>query len=509
MADIEKTIEILQETDSPEEIQKFVEEHLEGLLDYLLLTLYSESQKTSKLAVLDFIKGVITEKQIAQRLCTEKYIFGLRSIRKHSHSKKVPDGVVSLCYEIYADGMKVLLETMPRRVLEIIQSHLTLCYLEQLLKSSDYNPIVEMFPCFFSLSEDNFSFWIKLLAGKDVILIIIKYFHKFQKTQKEIQNLCKFLYLFVSFTGNLFKDSVTLSKTGLHYTHFYKEIEKRTHTLLDTIFTETDGINRFSCLEVINEMIRTVEYLPESVNNLSFLYRYLIHSEILKKIEESEHTPIVTLRVIHLINIITRTIRYKSVEMLNFLKKTELLSHIAVYLYSTTTYGVTNEVCYLLNELIYVDKVFYIDLIIEFSQSVKIHTFKRVIKIYSVSQKKHNAHASITDCITPVIYILYKLYYICLHESTRKHRESRTQPRRFIVIDETTESYKILQELEFLQEEQAYWYITTRVMEHGRRMSMEYSRSLSERHPNAEQFARYFCEYTASILPAYPPWLFQ
>ncbi|KFG26363.1 uncharacterized protein NESG_01484 [Nematocida ausubeli] len=509
MAGIERTIEILQETDSPADIHNFIQTQLDSIVDYVLLEAYTEGPKTTKLGALDFIKNALFQKHMVNSLCTEKYIFGLRSIRKNGHAKKVSDGVVSMCYEIYTDGMKLLLESAPACVLEIISKKTGLCYFEEILKSSDCNGIVEMFPCFFSLSEHNFIQWIKFLSDRNCISLILKFFTRLKKAQKDLQNLSKFLYLFVSFTGNVFRDSAYMNATGRHYSYFYKEIEKRVLPLFDVIFVESDAINRLACLEVLREMIRVIEYIPNNSAILVSLYKYLVHSEILKELAQGNHQPGVAVRIVYLINTISLTVRFKSPHTLSFLRTTNILSHIAEYLHGTSTHTITNEVCLLINELIYVDKIFYIDEIVEFCQAIRLKTFKQVIQIYSTSQKKHSPHASIIDCITPVISILYKLYYICLYESSNRSKEMKTQSRRFVVIDETSKPYRILQELEFLQDEQAYWYITTRVLEHGKRLSLEHSRSLPERLPNSEQFARYFCEYTAAILPAYPPWLFQ
>ncbi|KAI5189893.1 hypothetical protein NEMIN01_0756 [Nematocida minor] len=509
MSEIENSIEILQETDSADDIEQFLANNLEEIIDYVQLASYKEGQKSRKLGTLDFIKGAFSNRSIANRLCTEKYIFGLRNIRKNSHAKKVPDGVAFVCYEIYTETIKMLLDFMPEQVISIIYKHPSLCYFEQLIKSADCNSIVEMFPCFFSLNGAHFERWIQLLTSKSIVSMIFKYFNRPGKPHKDIQNLSKLLYLFVSFTGTVFRDSASMESMGIHYTYFYREIEKRTHPLLDTIFLGTDSINRISCLEVIREMIRTTEFLPADTSVFSFLYRYLTHSEILKEFSKNSHEPHTVVRVIYLINTIAATIRFKSVHTLSFLKSSSFLAHTAMYLHTTTTHTVTNEICALINELIYVDKIFYMEPIIELCQAVKSHTFKRAIQLYSTSQKRHSPHVSVSDCITPVIYILYKLYYICHYESTSRSREAKTLSKRFIVVDETTDSYKILQQLEFLQDESAYWYITTRVVEHERRLSLEYCRALPERQPNAEQFARYFCEYTASVLPAYPPWLFQ
>ncbi|KAH9385715.1 uncharacterized protein NEMAJ01_0611 [Nematocida major] len=506
---IERAIEVLQETDSPADIRRFVENKLGAVIDYIFLISSTSSQKTSRLNTLDFIKGSIFQKSIAPKLCTEKYIFGLRSIRKNAHSKKVSDGIVSLCYEIYADGMKILLECMPEKTLEIIAGHPSMCYIEQLLKSSEYSPIIEMFPCFFSLGESNFCRWIRLLVAKDAISMLLRSLEKLTRAQKGAHNLAKFLYLFVSFTGNVFKDSAHMEATGYHYTHFYSQIEERAEPLLSCIFSGSDSINRLACLEVVREMIRTVEYLPSGKHTLRFLHVYLEGSSVLKSLESSDHTAPATVCILYLINTVSRTVRYKHADMLEFLKKTRFLHHVAVYLHGTSTHSITNEVCLLLNELVYVDKAFYIDLIVEFSRSVKDHTFKKVVQTYAVSQQRHNPHVSVIDCITPVVYILYKLYHMCMYECTKRSKEARQQSTRFVVVDETKEMYKLLQALEFLQDEQAYWYITTRIFEHEKRISLEYGRSLPDRHPNAEQFARYFCDYTASVLPAYPPWLLQ
>ncbi|KAI5167255.1 hypothetical protein NEIRO02_1807 [Nematocida sp. AWRm79] len=509
MADIERTIETLQETDSAVDTHNFIETQLDSVLDYLFLESYTESQKTCKLGVLDFIKTALFQKHVIPKLCTEKYIFGLRNIRKNGYAKKVSDGIMSLCYEIYSDGIKILLENKPEKLLSVIFRHSTLCYFEEILKSSDCNGIVELFPCFFSLSEQNFVTWIKFLASKNSVCMIFRFFMRLKRGQKDLQNLSKFLYLFVSFTGNVFRGSVYMKDTGKHYAHFYNEIEKRVDVLLDTIFVENDAVNRLSCLEVVREMIQVIEYMPEDSNVLPSLYNYLKGSEVLQYLSNGNHSAPACVKVIYLINTVMRTIRFKSSHTLNFMQETNILSHIAMYLYGTATHTITNEICLLLNEMIYVDKVFYINPIADFCQAIRTTSFNQVIQIYSSSQKKHTPHASITDCITPVIYILYKLYYMCLHESTSRSKELKTHSRRFVVIDETTEQYKILQELEFLQEEQAYWYITIRVLEHSKRLSLEYCRALPEKLPNSEQFARYFCEYTASVLPTYPAWLFR
>lgn len=510
MTGIESAVEALQETDTPAEIDHFLENNLECIVDYVQLTTYKEGHKSRKIAILDYLKTILSNRSIAPRLCTEKYVFGLQSIRVHASTKKVPDGIVYMCYEIYSETVKILLEDIPEEFLGIVYRHPNICYIEQLIKSAECNSIVEMLPCFFSLNGNNFEKWIDMLVSKSIISMIFKYFNKPGKPHKDTQNLSKILYLFVSFTGNLFRDSENMKSTHIHYAFFYREIEKRTHCLLNTVFMGSDSINRLSALEVIRCMISANEFLlPNESSFFRFLSRYFIHSDVLKCLIEGDHSPAATVRIIHMINTLSATVRYKSIHTLNFLNASGCLGHIAVYLHSTSTHTVTNEICYFLNELIYVDKVFYIDPIILFCQKVKEYTLKRVVQLYAHSQKKHSPHVSISDCITPVIYILYKLYYLCLYDTTNRNRETKTQSKRFIVIDEGIDSYKILQQLEFLQEEHAYWYITTRVVDHERRISLEYSWSLPERPPNAEQFARYFCEYTASILPAYPPWLFR
>lgn len=510
MCNIERTVELLQEADSEGEIVKFVEESINDILAYVQLADYKEGQKTRRLVTLDYLKAILSKKYLASRLCTEAYVFGLRAIRKNSSIKKVSDGVVFLCYEIYTESVKVLLEMAPEEFLNVIYSHPTLCYLEELVKSSECNSVVEMFPCFFSLSGKNFERWINLLVCKEVVSMLFKYYNKPGKPHKNTQNLSKLLYLFVSFTGNLFLDPENMKNSSVHYAFFYREIEKRTHALLDTAFMGNDSLNRIASLEVIREMIRVNEFLPQNESSFfSFLYRYLAHAEVLRDLKNNVHSSTATVRIVRLINTLSRTIRFKSVYTLGFMESSELLKYLAVYLHSTATHTVTNEICHLLNELIYTDKIFYIQPIIHFCQEIKSLTLKRAVCLYALSQKRHNPHVSISDCITPVIYILYKLYYLCLFDSTNRNREAKGPSKRFVVIDEGADSYKILQQLEFLQEEHSYWYMTTRVVDYERRISLEYCWSFPERSTNAEQFARYFCKYSASVLPAYPGWLFQ
>ncbi|KAI5180750.1 hypothetical protein NEOKW01_1034 [Nematocida sp. AWRm80] len=510
--DIERILEEVQEGDVDPKVELLFKSQIDLVLDYLSFSSYKEGPKARKVATLEGLKTLVLYKHLVECLCTERFIYLLAEIKKNIHSKRISERIIELTYDVYAECTKSLLEHFPDETIQIIISTPGKSYLDIFIRCCDSNYIVDLFPCFFSISGNSFQSWIRYLVSKEVISTVFKALNKSSSAQKDTQSYTKLLYPLVSFTSGIFKKEFVTETTGVYYTYFYQEIVKRMPSLLDIIFIGTDCINRISALEVLKEMIKVTEYLSMDIDPLPFLYRYLKHSEILKQLQNNNQEPLTQIRIIVLLNTISRTIRFKSSALLEFLEETQLMSYSIKYLYTSNIHGITNEICSLLNEMIFVDKIFYVNTLLEICNTIQSLTLYPCIKSFSNSQRKGFPNASLIDCITPMIYTLHKLYEVCLKEATiKKNRTSdwKLSQNRFTIVDETIPSYKILQSLFFLQDESLHWYKSIRILEHKRRVSMGSIKYTPETLPNSEQFARYFCSYILSTLPECSEYLFN
>src|SRR5699024_729464 len=159
------------------------------------------------------------------------------------------------------------------------------------------------------------------------------------------QSFFKILYLFVSFTTNIFKKELH-SCTNISYTYFYNEIETRISYLLDMIFLESDAINRASALEVLREMIKITGYINTN-NTIPFtsLFQYMKQSQALKDLQNMHRNAKSQIRVINMVNIVARTIRFQSAALQDFFTCTNFIPSLIRYLYSCSTFSFSNELC--------------------------------------------------------------------------------------------------------------------------------------------------------------------
>ncbi|OAG31083.1 hypothetical protein NEDG_01857 [Nematocida displodere] len=500
--EIERAIEAINDGDSSISAERLVFDRLEEVIKYIGFIEYKEGPKARKMATIETLKTALVEKSLAKRLCSENYLFLLKAIRHNGYAKKVPEAIIELSYEAYAESLKALLEFNSQDTITTITSS-NECYLDLVLKCSDSHHIIDLFPCFFSLSEEPFLKWITFLISKNFVGSIIKNMNKYKKALKETQNFSKLLYLLVSFTGSLFKRQLRL-EAGTEYMHFYNEIENRSDTLLDTVFIETDAINRVAALETIRELIKTTEFLPPRSEAFSFLFIYVAGSEILKRIKENHHSADTTIKTVILINTIARTIRFKSAALKAFFSATDFPTALIRYAYSTSTHTLTNEVCIFLNELVHTDTAFYLDALVEICKEIHSCSLKQVIQAYASSQKKHAPSAALVDFTTPFVYLIYQLYDICLDVAAAEPTGTTSTLARFTVIDKGVDVYQIIQELSFLSQDLYIWYRFSRIQEHKKRLSLAYATEPIEIYSATEQFARYLCHCTAAVLPDYP-----
>ncbi|KAI5192112.1 hypothetical protein NECID01_1821 [Nematocida sp. AWRm77] len=511
MSDIEKDIEAVHNGESSISGERLVFDRLEEIIQYIEFSQYKEGNKAKRAALMETVKGALCSKLLSKKLCTERYLFLLSNIKIHPRDRKVTEGMLELTYEAYAESVKSLLEFSADQVMEVVLKETTVCYLSLLLRHSESHHIIDLFPCFFSLTGANFQKWIEFLIEKNFVEMIFRSIRKQRKKQGETQNFTKLLYLLVSFTGTIFPRHFPVS-AGIEYMHFYKQIQSKASFLLEIAFgvAEEDAVNRSSALEVIREMIKVRGYLSSNTVSFEFLCKYFITSKTLQELVDSNQSPESQLKVVMFINLLSRTIRYKQLEIQDFLLSSGLSSGLVQYLYTTNTFTVTNEICALLNELVYVDKKFYSPFLLGIIQEVRSQGLTRLVNPFAASQRKHAAHVSLIDYITPAVYILYKLHSLCMHELTTEKENSlepKTSQKRFIVIDQTAPVHQLLEELSFLQEDAMHWYKTTRILEHKKRLSLYYLKELPERLQNSEQFSRYVCDYISSTLPEYSSFL--
>lgn len=510
--DIEKIIEAIQEGESSVSTERLIYDRMENIISYLTLVEYKESSRSRKAAVAETLKNVLLDKHLCKRFCTPRYLFILIETKKNSKAKKISDSVVELIYSIYSDSIKALIEYYPEETLQIITDKNNPCYLDMILRCIDSSQIVNAFLCFFSLPTKHFQKWVHFLITKEFIDMVFKQIQKYKKTGKELQSFFKILYLFVSFTTNIFKKELH-SCTNISYTYFYNEIETRISYLLDMIFLESDAINRASALEVLREMIKITGYINTN-NTIPFtsLFQYLKQSQALKDLQNMHRNAKSQIRVINMVNIVARTIRFQSAALQDFFTCTNFIPSLIRYLYSCSTFSFSNELCGVLNELIHVNRIFYQPALIEIAKEVRSIGFQRLIETFADSKRKHSPNVSILDRVTPFIYILYQLYISCLFESRRQslrqYSSRNTSQRRFIVVEQNKEPCPLLDSLSFFSESSSYWYRTVRLPEYQKRLSLDYIREMPAHIDNLEQFSRYICDYVASSLPVYPHFLF-
>jgi len=509
MDEIEREIEEIQNGESSISIERLVSERIEEVLSYISFSTYKEGQKSRKIGVIETIKGVLTDKSFCKRLCTPRYVFLLAEIRKNTQSKKISEGLLEVSYEAYANGIKSLLEFSPEETLGVIVQARNMCYLEAVLESGDSQHVVDLFPCFFALSGENFHKWIKFLISKNFVDMVFRSLSRQRSMQKETQNFTKLIYLLISFSGTIFKRDFP-ADIGVDYSFFYREIEKRASAILDIVFIDSDAVNRLSALHAIKEMIKVLEYLQKDPNPFHFFFRYVAESQILRALKNSTYLPDTQIKIILLINLISRTVRYKSASLREFFITSKILPDLIRFLYQTTTYTVTNEMCTLINELVHVDRSFYISAILDICEEVQKQSLKKPIESLSTSQKKNGPTSAVLDCVTPVLHILYKLYCACASESNSqntKPTEIKTSQKRFTVIGKESAVYQILQALRFFEEDSMRWYRSTRLQEYEKKTSLEYVRAFPDTASNLDQFSRYFPSYLSSVLPEYPLFL--
>ncbi|KAI5172317.1 hypothetical protein NEFER03_1431 [Nematocida sp. LUAm3] len=500
--DLEQSIEATQEGDSSISSERLIYNQLDIVIDYISFKIYKEGSKSKKISTMDTIKVAFCNKHLCHKLCTEKYLFLLIEARKNSSLKKISETIVETSYEVYAESVKTLLENHPLETINIITESKTFSYIEILLKCSDSPHIIDLFPCFFSLSKEAFQKWIDFLIKIQVVDLIVRYITKYRKTHREVQNLFKLLYLFITFTSNIFRKELIPPKNPTLYMHFYLEIGKHLDLLLDSIFKESDAINRLSALEVLKEMIKTSWCIPRDKRIFPTLTKYFESLQLIKSLQEKICSPLVQIQVITLVNIITRTIRFRSTAVKKFFEETDFLSSLIAYLYVINTHTITNEICALINEFIYTDKEFYLEALIKISRQIKECSYAHPQEVFSDSQKPHRPNAIIQDCVTPVLYIIYQLYSTAVSESTSPEPSKNiSSVRRFTVTNQKSSMYKLIQELSFLQSDEYHWYKTNRVHQHGQRLALMHTGDPHEPIVNQEQIARYICMHILSLFP--------
>lgn len=509
MSAIERDIEAIHNGESAISAERLVFDRLDQIVEYLEFAEYKEGNKNQRIAVMETIKTALASKLLTRKLCTEKYLFLLQNIKKNAHARKVSEGVMELSYEAYAESIKSLLEFAPEQVVEIMLGAKDQCYLELILRNGESQHIIDLFPCFFSLTGATFQKWIDFLIARNFVGLIFRWIKKQKKAHRELHNFTKLLYLLVSFTGTIFSRHFPTGSEA-EYTHFYRQIEQNAAFLLDIAFAEDDAINRMSALEVVREMVKISEYLPKGSSSFRFLAEYFTNSPLLPALREDHQAPSTHVKAIAFINLLARTIRYQSVEMQQFFIAADLGTWLVRYLYATTTFTVTNEVCALLNELILVNKEFYVAALLGIIKEVRAQGLAKLVGPFAASQKKGAANVSLLDHITPAIYLLYRLHRRCAQELAAqrgKAAESKVSQRRFTIIDQNSPTFQLLEELSFLQEDAWHWYRTTRIFEYEKRMSLHYLQEFPERFQNSEQFSRYICDYISSTLPEYSSFL--
>ncbi|KAI5187414.1 hypothetical protein NEHOM01_2159 [Nematocida homosporus] len=507
--ELERAIEATQEGESSLSAERFIFDHLDSAIRYIGFIDYKEGPKSRKISTIEALKSAFVYKHLAKKLCTPTYLFLLKDIKHNSATKRIPDSLTEMSYEIYAESIKTLLEYYPQDTINILTRPESPCFLSALLKSSDSSHIIDMFPCFFSLSNQTFHQWIDLLISKNFVDMIFQYLHRAQKQGKETQSLFKLLYLLISFTANIFKREF-ITRSDLNYTCFYQQILSYLKPILSTVFQDKDSINRTAALEVIREIIKTTEYLPKEAAPFPLLLAALAATPTFSHFQANQQTPDVLLRVLILINTITRCIRFKTQTLLLFFQETHFLKYLIHYLYAANTHTLTNEVCSLLNELIYTGKLFYRQALIEIGHEVRALEFSKPTQLFSNSLQRYTPHVSILDRITPAILILYRLYTSAISETKtvtthKSNPNSSLSLKRFTIIDQSTEIYQLAQELSFFHNAKFHWYRINRILEHEKRLTLNYIRDPPEVILNSEQFARYFCDYISSTLPDYPP----
>lgn len=501
---LEREIEAINNGESPVSPERLVVERLDEVVKYLTFEAYKEGPRPKKAAIMETLRQALPTKMVSRALCSEQYLFCIEYIRRNARVRKIPEGILELSYEAYADSVKGILAFHQSLFVQAVLNARGRCYFSLILRSAESPNITDLFPCFFSLVGAPLLAWVEYLVERNAVGLIVKALMKSRRKQKPTHFYTKLLYLLVSFTGNIFRQELT----GSAVSYFYFEVEKHFDLILDIVFFDEDAANRISALEVVREYIKTVEFIPEASGVFDRFLMYLESSPVLGQLSSEAYSPAQQLRAITMVNLLARTVRFKQPAVRSFLSRTHLLQLLMRYVHKMPSHVVSNEMCGLLNELVYVDKVFYIDALVDAAREARAQTLSRQTKVFADSFRKSGANVAISDCLTPIFCSLYTLFDACNFECATqsiKQTDSCQTLRRFSVFDQETPCYNLHRELLFLQDEEYEWYRRTRVQEYRSRISLVYiGRGPEKISENEEQTARYFCSCILSLLPVFP-----
>lgn len=521
---VEAGIEGIHDTRT-EAARAFVSTNTDKVMDYMGLLYYSKRNRSRMLFTIESLKKIIIENGLATAFCNRRYVYLLREIKANGRKHRADEGVMEMWYEFYLEVTKKMAEDAGEALLALFSKESeeeVICagqegeappcrknaWLQTLLESIESQYMVDLFVSFFALQDGGKRRWMAFLQRFSVVEHLFECMQERARERKEYQNISKLVSILVSFTGTVIRERTVSAE--MHFLDFYVRVDGNMETLLRLLFLERDHFNRNSLLEIV----KSVLYKLEAVGGLeSSLFRELgalltgsLPENPLNAIRGMKSTNLSLVRVSILIDLVTRSVKFRSPALKQALEGVEFVGQLfAYYLKMPDSALIARSLYFFVLELVNVDRLFYHSLLVSLCREVRASLKVLPREGLAESYRGRAAHFSLHDSFTPIVSEMKRLRELSMFESRRyPHRGGphREMKQRFFTVDKTSKSHELVKELSFMDSDEWRWYSMAVLGEYERRMRIEYVREGRDRVTEInEQFARYICGYVANRLP--------